>query len=491
MQISPETLAILRDLELFFIQRQIEIYLVGGFVRDVLLGRSTVDVDVAVGKNAIEVASELAEALGGKYVLLDETNRIARVVLGSGSPSPRREWYIDLSTISDDIQHDLLRRDFTIDAMAVDLRSLIRDPQPFEIIDPTNGRSDLKRKVIRVVSESTFEADPARLLRAVRLAADLDFKIAAKTQAMIRRSCQLIKQVAGERIREELLRILATHQAGKSIRHLDELGLLTAVIPELEPARGFEQPKEHHWDVLNHSLETVRAVEFLLGQNRWEYASKKILEAMPRSEKLSQHFTTEVGSGSTHASLLKLAALLHDIAKPQTKIIAEERMRFFGHTDQGADVVAKVLERLRFSNKEIKLVEVMVRSHMRPTQMSHEGLPTRRAVYRYFRDTGTAGIDVLYLSLTDHLAARGPDLDVEQWKGQAEVADTLLAGYFHQESEAAPSKLIDGHDLINLLGLKPGPQIREILEAVQESQAAGELTTRDEALSYVKNRLLL
>ena len=135
--------------------------------------------------------------------------------------------------------------------------------------------------------------------------------------------------MAGERVREELLRILATPEAGKFVRYLDNLRLLTAIIPELEPARGVEQPKEHHWDVLNHSLETVRAVDFLLRQGKWEYASADVLEDVPWSEKLKQHFTAEVSNGSTHASLLKLAALLHDIAKPETKIIANEQGPFF------------------------------------------------------------------------------------------------------------------------------------------------------------------
>jgi poly(A) polymerase len=324
----------------------------------------------------------------------------------------------------------------------------------------------------------------------VRLAAELDFKISAETESLIRRFHRLIVSVAGERVREELLHVLATPKAGHHIRYLDDLRLLTAMVPELEPARGVEQPKEHHWDVLNHSLETVKAVEFLLRQNQWEYTSPDILEAIPWSEKLSQHFASEVGSGSSHASLLKLAALLHDIAKPETKIIAAERVRFFGHTDQGAEVAGSILGRLRFSNKEIKMVELMVRSHLRPTQMSHEGAPTKRAVYRYFRDTGAASIDILFLSLADHLGARGPDLDAAQWRGQAQLANSLLNDCFRREIEIAPSKLIDGHDLIKLFGMKPGPQIREILEAVKESQAAGELTTRDEALSYIKNRLL-
>jgi len=490
IRVSSEVLSIIRDIQGFFSHRQVKAYLVGGFIRDLWVERSTADIDIAVTENALAAASDLADKINGKYVLLDEVNRVARVVLGSDVLPNKSKWYIDVSTVSGDIQQDLRRRDFTINAMAIDLESLVFKPGNPEIIDPVDGQNDLRRRLINAVSESTFKDDPVRLLRAVRLAAELGFNIEEKTEALIRDSHRLIAQVAGERIREELLRILATPQAGKCIRYLDDLDLLTSLIPELEPARGVEQPREHHWDVLNHSLESVRAVEFLLGQSQPEYTSKEIQDAIPWSEKLDQHFAAEVGNGSTHASLLKLAALLHDIAKPETKIIAEERMRFFGHTDQGAEVAAKILERLRFSNKEIKLVEMMVRSHMRPTQMSHEGMPTKRAVYRYFRDTGTAGIDILYLSLADHLAARGPDLDVAQWKQQAQVANSLLTDCFHQNGEIAPLKLIDGHDLIKLFGLKPGPEIRKILEAIKESQATGEVTTREEALSYVKNHLL-
>ena len=170
----------------------------------------------------------------------------------------------------------------------------------------------------------------------------------------------------------------------------------------------------------------------MLRQGQWRYTSAGVLEAVPWSEKLRQHFSTEVGNGSTHASLLKLAGLLHDIAKPETKIIADNRMRFFGHTEQGANIAAGILERLRFSNKEIRLVEVMVRYHLRPTQMSHEGMPSQRAIYRYFRDTGLAGVDVLFLSLADHLAARGPDLDIEEWRGHAGQVNYILMDCFRQ-----------------------------------------------------------
>jgi poly(A) polymerase len=489
--VEPEALSILEKIDLLLQSQQTEAYLVGGFVRDTLIGRSTADIDIAVTSDALKIAYLTAENLGGKFVLLDEDNRIARVVFPQSSISPRgKSWYIDFSCIEKNISQDLARRDFTIDAMAIELDSVVKGTAELRIIDPFNGRSDILNMVIKMVNDTVFQADPVRLLRAVRLSAELGFNVSSSTEDSIRRFNTLITNVAGERVREELLRILSTPVAGKFVRYLDNLGLLTAIIPELEPARGFEQPKEHHWDVLNHSLETVRAVDFLLRQNEWEYASAKVLDDIPWSEKIRQHFTAEVSFGSTHASLLKLAALLHDISKPETKIISNNKTRFFGHTEQGADVVDNILERLRFSNKEIKLVESMVRYHMRPTQMSHEGMPTRRAIYRYFRDTGSSGIDILYLSLADHLAARGPELDREQWKWHTGQVNCILTDCFRQENVVSQIKLIDGHDLINLFGMKPGPEIRAILEAIKEAQAAGELTARDEALSYVKNRLL-
>jgi poly(A) polymerase len=206
---------------------------------------------------------------------------------------------------------------------------------------------------------------------------------------------------------------------------------------------------------------------------------------------LAQHFGLEVSQGSTRGSLFKLAALLHDVAKPQTKTIdANGRMRFLGHAKEGAAMVVKILERLRFSGKEVKLVEVVVQHHLRPMQMSSNGFPTRRAIYRYFRDTGEAGIDILFLSLADHLATRGPHLDLAEWQEHAQLVEYVLAQRFQEESVVVPPKLIDGHDLINIFGLSPGPKIGEFLEVVREAQASGELATKEEALAYIRKQLL-
>jgi len=489
--VEQETLAIIGELDKFFIERQVYACLVGGFVRDFLLGRSTADIDVAIAADSLVLATELADTLGGRFVPLDEVNRIARVVLFAGEKSQhKRQWYVDLSSIKGTLEQDLARRDFTINAMAVEIHAFTLTQESAGVIDLFNGLQDLRERSIKAVSENVFKEDPVRLLRAVRLAAELNFTISNHTEDLIRRDHSLISSVAGERVREELLRILAVLNAGNYVHYLDRLGLLTGIFPELEASRGFEQPREHHWDVLNHSLETVKAVDFLLRQDSLEYGSAEILAAVPWSEKLSQHFAADMGNGVSRLALLRLAALLHDIAKPDTQVITGERMRFFGHTEQGAERVVNILERLKFSNKEIKLVELMVRYHLRPTQMGNQGLPTHRAIYRYFRDTGMAGIDILFLSLADHLAARGPKLDIKEWRRHADLVNYVLMEYLKKETIVAPPRLVDGHDLINIFGLKPGPCIGEILEAVREAQVAGEISSREEALSYIQNRLL-
>ena len=487
--IEPGASLLLTRVSDFLTEQGVKSYLVGGFVRDALLGRDTADIDVAVAADALEIAPKVATALGGRYVLLDEVNRVSRVVLvNEAAPSAGGQWQLDFSTFQGSIEQDLARRDFTVDAMAVDLGGIVCQPHP--LIDPFNGWNDLHQGVVRAVSEAAFKSDAVRLLRAVRLAAELGFSIDSETEALIRRYCHLIADVAGERVREELLQLLATSRAGEFLTYLDKLGLVTAMIPELNQTKGVEQPKEHSWDVFEHSLKTVSAADFLLGQGAWEYAGEEVLAVVPWSAVLSQHFDLEVSSGSTRGSLLKLAALLHDIAKPQTKAFDGSRMRFLGHAKDGAAIVVNILERLRFSGKEVKLVEAMVRHHLRPTQMSQGELPSRRAIYRYFRDTGEAGIDILFLSLADHLATRGPHLNLAQWRGHAQIVEYVLAQRFQEESLVAPPKLVDGHDLINIFGMSPGHELGQLLEALCEAQASGEIATRDEALAYVRDHLL-
>ena len=513
---SDSLIVTLGKLYQFLVQQNCNGYVVGGFIRDWLLGKQTNDVDIAVEGNALSIAKAVAGNFGGKFVLLDEVNSIARVVIGEeqrlkGGPSinpphlARDAWYFDFSSFYGDIESDLARRDFTIDAMAVELGQLEKNCQ-LKPIDPFQGRKDLENRIVRAVSEQVFASDAARLLRAVRLAAELEFAIEPNTETLIRHHSQYITGIAGERVREELLQLLNLPRAAYYLHYLDDLGLLLALIPELTQTKGVEQPVLHFWDVFEHSLQTVAAIEFLIRENAWEYGNEEILTTAPWSDVIDAHLSQEVSSGSNHKSLLKLGGLFHDIAKPKTKSIDDTgRARFLGHAKEGAEMTASILERLRFSRREIDLVKSLVYYHLRPAQMTNEGLPTRpstdkeggregplptrRAIYRYFRDTGDNGIDILFLALADYLASRGPLIHMETWQRLCQLVNYILTEEGKQETRVKPVKLVNGHDLMNKFSLTPGPLIGELLAMADEAHASGEITTREEALTLVQNAL--
>jgi len=481
--IAQDVLGLLTKVSGFLHQQNCPAFIVGGFVRDRLLSRDTADIDIAVEGDALWIAEEVAKVIDGRYVLLDEINKVGRVVVIDG-----QQWCLDFTSFSSDIKDDLARRDFTIDAMAVELQDAISGS--LQIIDPFSGKSDLKKKLVRAVNPQIFTEDAARLLRGVRLAAELGLKIEPETESLIKKDCRLARTVPGERLREEVVRILALPGSAISIRYLDKLSLLTEIIPELEEMRGTKQPKEHYWDIFNHSVETMATAEFLLRQSKWKYGRDDLLTVTPWSEEISRHFDEEVSSGSNRKLLLKIAALLHDIAKPATRTVDESgRTRFLGHAKEGAVLAAAILERLRFSGREIRLVENLIYHHLRPAQMANDGMPTSRAIYRFFRDTEDAGIDILVLALADYLATHGPKLDIQEWKQHNLLINFILAEHSKQETKVLPVKLIDGHDLMDIFSLRPGRLLGELLAEVREAQAAEELSTREEALELVRKLL--
>ena len=492
-------------------------YIVGGFIRDRLLKRRTNDIDIAVSGDAISIARKIAKQIGGKFVLLDDVNNVARVVVIAGEQPEKTaqnqelrgtEWHFDFSSFKGDIKSDLARRDFTINAMAVELSQFaaawtanrmrsrksaaaVAQKRPsLKLIDPFSGKQDLRDKIVRRVSQQIFEADAARLLRAVRLAGELNFTIEPETESLIRRYSQSITDVPGERVREELLRLVSLPRAAYYLRYLDKLGVLFTLIPELAEGKGVEQPTVHFWDVFEHSLQTVAAVEFLVRESDWEYSNEDMLSTAPWSHSIDRHLSQQVSSGSDHKVLLKLGGLFHDIAKPMTKSIDDTgRARFLGHAKQGAAITAGILERLRFSNREIRLVESLVYHHLRPVQMANDELPTQRAIYRYFRDTGEASIDVLILALADYLASRGPLASMEEWRKHCQLVNYILAEHDKQQAKVLPMKLIDGDDIMDKFDLAPGPLVGRLLAMVNEAHASGELSTREEALALVRTEL--
>jgi poly(A) polymerase len=337
--------------------------------------------------------------------------------------------------------------------------------------------------------------DPLRPLRGARIAARLGFEIEPATRAMIERRAAGVATAAPERQREEVMRLFAAEDAGRGVRLLEELGLLEAVLPEMDVTRGVEQPKEHFFDVFGHSIAAVEALDALLADQplAGDTAGRlwhELWSAIEWWGEARDHLRAPVVAGTSRRALIKFCGLLHDIGKPETKSFEESgRMRFFGHGDVGADIAVRLMRRLRFSGRETGIVRRMIEAHLRPIQMAHQRAPTRRAVYRFFRDTGDAGIDTLFLSLGDHLATVGPNIRWDGFRAHCAVVSHILHLRFDDPQALRPPKLIDGDDLMSEFGLDPGPLLGELLEAVREAQAVGEVATKEEALAVARERL--
>ena len=480
--LTPEAAGLIRRVQDALISRGCRAFLVGGTVRDALLGRPTGDIDLAVEGNVAEAAQAVALLLRGALVPLGPAHQTHRVV-ERGGPH-----HIDLTLIRNDIAGDALERDFTVNALAVPLAGLDPFGGRAGVIDVTGGLEDLERRQVRAVSDSVFLADGARLLRAVRLAAELGFSIERHTEGLVKRDANRIASVSSERVRDEFCKVLRLPLAAVNLRVLDSLGLLTKIIPELKQARDVAQPKEHYWDVLQHSIEATGAVEEVVRQRDGDPGC---LGEVPWDDELTAYFAERTSADRDRATILKVAALLHDIAKPSTKTVEPGgRIRFLGHPGVGAGVSRQIMERLRFSGRETQMVSIMVREHLRAGLISRdEEGPTRRALYRFFRDAGDVGVDVLFLSLADYLAARGPLLDLDDWREYAGKIREMLDRRRDRTAEVLPPRIISGLDLMRELGLGPGPVIGDLLAAVTEAQAAGEVGDRGQALILARGIL--
>jgi poly(A) polymerase len=486
-RLEPSLREFLSQLADQFRLRGIEPFAVGGFIRDALSGRPVRDLDLVISIDPLEMGRRVADSFGGHYFPLDEERRHARVLLSQPALQ------IDLLPIRRTIEEDVLRRDFTIDAMAARLKEVSSGSAV--LTDPSDGRRDLRRRLIRAVSEEALREDPLRALRGVRLAAELDFRIEPATADLIRRHAPTVTTVSPERQRDELMRIFATPRAGLGVRLLEQLSLLDSVIPELVHSRDVEQPKEHYWDVLNHDLETVGFLDTLLAHDEPRGRPRRRLwrELWGQLSWWSEgraHFRGEIVPGMPREAVIKLCGLVHDIAKPDTKSFDETgRMRFFGHADVGAEKVGDLLRRLHYPSRVVAHVQAMVQAHLRPVQMAQQGPPTRRAIYRFFRDCGDAGIDTLVLSLADHLGTVGPRLDMEGWRQHVSLVNYIVTKRFQEEAVIAPPRLLRGDELMAELRLTPGPVVGRLIEAIREAQAAGEINNREEALALARSTL--
>ncbi len=464
-----------------------DVWVVGGAVRDAIRGREVHDIDLVVRGDAEPVGRAVAELLGGTPVVVDAWNitRVALVPETDGA-SP---FIIDINGYHGSLEENLRSRDFTVDAMAVPLHCWDTDERFDAIVDPMGGKGDLARGVLRATGDDVFQADPGRMLRGVRLANQHVFRMEPDTARAIRRDASLLDRVSAERVRDEFMAILAADGARAQLEVLDRLDLLCRVIPELEATRNCDQPRAHHyWDVWGHLLHCVEYAEAITAGHR----NNAIYTMAPWTANEDAYFSEIVGDGHNRRTVLKLAALLHDIAKPQTKGPDKNgRIRFLGHSEQGADMVEARLPALRMARRITDLVSTMVLHHLRPSQLrERDQMPSARAIYRYYRDVGDAAVDTLYLAMADFLAARGPELSPERWNNYARmIAAVLEAGATPPAREEGPRALVNGHDLMDTLNIPPGPRIGALLDRLREAQAVGEISSRDDALSMAARLL--
>jgi putative nucleotidyltransferase with HDIG domain len=343
------------------------------------------------------------------------------------------------------------------------------------IVDPTGGLADLRARRLRAHDPRVLTEDPLRTLRGVRLEAALGFRLTDETVRAIRLAAPALDRVAAERVRDELLAMLARPQAARALRRLDALGLLRVIVPEVEPMRGSTQPAPHRFPVLEHSLRAVAGADTVLARLR---------ELSPFGDELAAHVAEELGGGVRREQILKLAALLHDVSKPETRRLIDGRIRFFEHDVLGAARARAIAERLRLPARARGVLEKLVRHHLRPGHLAAAGRVTPRARYRFFRDLGEDTRDLLLLNLVDAAAVTGVS-PLAIWRRASLVRD-LLRGWeetARAEAEAAP--LVRGEDVMARFGIAPGPEVGRLLERAREAQSLGLVSTREQALAYL------
>lgn len=475
---------ILKELSKLAKREKANIFLVGGFLRDLLLQRKTVDYDIVIDKDAKKLARQFSKYIKGTFVLLDEENRIYRVVKKLRKKQDIKETInVDFSQMrGGNIEDDLTLRDFTIDAMAMQINVKSKGlGVKKNIIDPCRGLRDLRNRIIRVVNERIFIDDPLRLLRAFRLRAVLNFKIEAKTKRLIKKYNTLINKPSGERVHEEIIKILSVNNSSSYIIEMDNVKLLPRIIPEIEPIKKAFRYYYHKKGLWGHSLDSLRAFEEI---------SDNSARLFPKVRNELRGYLDElIVNGVKRYTILKFAVLFHDIGKPDTLTRKEGKIRFFGHEEKGIKIVKKIMLRLRFSNREIRTAEKVMRFHMRPGTLSQNKVITDKAIWRFFRDTLDEGVGVLLVSLADYYAYRRQAESQKDIENHRKAIRKILYRYFIHKEVVKPKLLLNGTDVMGNFSLAQGPMIGKLLRDLEEAQAEGKIRTKKEALIFIDSIL--
>ena len=445
-------------------------WLVGGIVRDALLGRPLVDVDLATGADPERVARRIAKVAGGTAFPLGERHGSEKGLWRVATlDDSGREVQYDVSALRGGaIETDVAERDFAANALALAVAG-----DGANVVDLHGGLEDIEHRRLRMVSSADLDEDPLRMLRAARIAHLLDWTIDDDTVAAIRERAARAAEPAGERTFHELKLLLLHPEARRGWRLLETLGLDAVLLPELDACRGMRQSRFHHLDVHDHTLavldnceDIVEATDFWL-----PLPAEAGLVRTPWSEE--------------QRLIVLLAALAHDLGKPATRTEREDgRVGFVGHDDVGRAIVDQLAERWKWSTHMRRAVGQLVGTHLALGFLLHtdRGLRDR---WRLRRHLGDVVPEAVVLSLGDRLATSGLD-DRRRWvRAHMDLARQVWADHWREVRDGVPEPLLDGMEIAAAAGIEPGPKVGELVTLLAEAQAVGEVATREDAEQLV------
>lgn len=456
------------------------VWVVGGAVRDWAQGRPAKDIDLAVEADVERMGRAMADAAGGHFFVMHPASQTARVALNDGS-------WIDIVPLPMGLEADLRRRDFTVNAMALPLADYLSAPKPVEfqtarpsfVVDPTGGWNDLGERMIRVTHPGVFQDDPLRTLRGLRLMATLGgSRIDDESMVLLNDAIPLLSTTSPERLRDEWLSTLDVPDCGRSVLAAAEMGLLDSIVPQWRDMVGVTQNPYHHLDVWGHTLAVLREFDGFCGH----------VGCMPEELRapVREYLKECISPPHTRRSLLRLAILLHDIGKPETRSEDDEgRIRFLSHEHTSEGLARAWAVRHRLSGRERAFLGAVVGLHMRPGGLLGPEVSTR-AVTRFFRDAGPAAPALLLLNVADRLAARGPWTTDEEVESQLEGSWRLLSQWVEMRNTVALPMPISGKDLMEAFVLSPGPQIGRMVQALRDIHAETPFADRESALDAAR-----
>jgi len=468
LKFSPNELEILREVERFAKAKKAKLYLVGGALRDLLLGRkkSNPDFDFCLKKGAINFGRNLAEKMRAGFVVLDKEHGACRAV----KKIPGGFYTLDFTDFrGKTLEEDLAHRDFTLNSVALKLEDALSQKDLGSLlIDPCCGREDIRRRLIKAANKSAFIEDPLRILRAFSFSSMLEFEIDKETLRLAKLEKDKLPQVSGERIRDELFRIFDAQNSSGCLDELNRLKTLEIIFPELKKMRGIGQGAYHHLDVLGHTLETVRQLDILFKQIK--------------DRETNAYLDEFISAQRMRRALLKFGAILHDIGKPAALRRIKGKLIFHGHERIGLGITKDICERLRLSKDEMRCLHKMVFCHLRPGYLADNKILTPRAKFRYFRDSGAEAVSILLLSVADQRATKGPLTTRASRIRHEKTCFALIKEHFAKSKETKTQRLLNGNILMREFKLKPSPLIGKALSAIEELQAIGKIKTMADAL---------